>query len=144
MMSSMEGISEVAVRKHPLIRFAKSTTVGVSTFLFDLALLYILTDFLGVQYVVAAGLGFLIAVTLNYFISRRFVFTGTERSVHHGYVFFLMIVGTGLAAISGFMYVFVGVLGFPLLPSRIAIAGLVGVFNYLMNLYLNFKVAGKH
>jgi len=131
-------------KKHPIIRFAKSTSVGVSTFLFDLVLLFVLTDFFGMNYVIAAGLAFLVAVTLNYFISRRFVFKGTERSVHHGYLFFLGIVGTGLVFITGLMYVLVDVVGLPMLPSRILIAGVVGIWNYLMNLHFNFKVAGKH
>jgi hypothetical protein len=37
----------------------------------------------------------------------------------------------------------VDLLGLHYLVSRILIAGVVGVWNYLLNLYVNFKVAGK-
>jgi putative flippase GtrA len=41
------------------------------------------------------------------------------------------------------MYVFVDMLGFDYIFSRVIIAGVVGMWNYLMNLYFNFRVAGK-
>jgi putative flippase GtrA len=127
-----------------LIRFLKYTSVGVSTFLFDLFLLYLLTDSFKIHYALATPLAFGIAVSINYFLSRRFVFKGTLRSVHAGYGVFLAIAGTGMAAVTGLMVVFVEVLHMEYLPARVIIAGIVGVWNYLMNLYVNFKVAGKH
>ncbi len=128
---------------HPLIRFFKYTSVGVSTFLFDLGLLYILTDTLHIYYVLSAALAFIIAVSCNYFISRKLVFKGTLRSAHAGYLIFLLIAGVGLATVTGLMYVFVTLLGMNYLLSRVLIAAVVGIWNYLMNLYVNFKVAGK-
>jgi len=127
-----------------LTRFLKYTSVGVSTFLFDLFLLYLLTDYFKIHYALATPLAFGIAVSINYFISRRFVFKGTLRSIHAGYGVFLAIAGTGMAAVTGLMVVFVEVFHMEYLPARVIIAGLVGLWNYFMNLYVNFKVAGKH
>jgi putative flippase GtrA len=127
-----------------VLRFLKYSSVGVSTFLFDLLLLYVLTDYLHIHYAVATPLAYAIAVSINYFISRRFVFKGTLRSVHTGYGVFLAIAGTGMGAVTGLMVVFVEVLHMPPLPARTIIAGMVGMWNYFMNLYVNFKVAGKH
>lgn len=127
-----------------LIRFLKFATVGGTTFLIDLLLLYLLIDYLHIYYVQATALAFGIAVSINYFVSRRFVFTGTRRSVHAGYAIFLLIAGAGMVAVTGLMVVFVEVLHLPYLPARIMIAGIVGLWNYGMNLYVNFKVAGKH
>ena len=130
--------------KQGAVRFLKYASVGVSTFLFDLLLLYVLTDYLKIHYAVATPVAYGIAVSINYFISRRFVFKGTLRSVHTGYGVFLAIAGTGMGAVTGLMVVFVEVLQMQPLPSRVIIAGFVGVWNYIMNLYVNFKVAGKH
>lgn len=124
-------------------RFIKYAGVGVSTFLFDLLLLFILIDFFHVHHVVAAGLAFLIAVSCNFLISRRLVFKGTERAAGKSYAAFILIAGCGLVFVSGLMYVAVDIIGLHYLVSRILIAGVVGMWNYLMNLYLNFKVAGK-
>ena len=77
------------------------------------------------------------------FLSRRFVFKGTLRSVHEGYGVFILIALAGMGAVTGLMVVFIEVLHMNYLPSRIIIAAMVGMWNYLMNLYVNFKVAGK-
>ena len=126
-----------------LVRFLKYSSVGVSTFLFDLFLLYLFIDYLNIYYVYATAVAFAVAVSINYVLSRRFVFKGTLRSAHAGYGVFLLIALAGLCAVTGLIVVFVEVLHMHYLPSRVIIAGIVGMWNYLMNLYVNFKVAGK-
>jgi len=122
-------------------RFVQYTLVGMSTFALDLFLLFILTDLLRIHYVLSAGLAFLIAISINYFLSRRFVFAGTLRSIHAGYTIFLAISGAGLLLVVVLMYVAVDILNINYLLSRVLIAGIVGIWNYLMNLYVNFKVS---
>lgn len=125
-------------------RFFKYSSIGVSTFAFDLLLLYIFTDVAKINYIVAAGAAFVVAVSLNYFLSRKYVFKGSARAVRSGYVNFLSIALVGLLLVIGGMYVLVSVFGFNYLVSRIGIAGLTGFWNYLINLFINFDVAGKH
>jgi putative flippase GtrA len=124
-------------------RFVRYSLVGGGTFLFDLLLLFIFTDYLGINYVVAAGVAFLIAVSLNYIISRTIVFRGTQRTYAVGYVNFLLMAGVGITFVTGGMYVMVQFFAVPYVLARIAVAGMTGVFNYLFNLYVNFKVVGK-
>jgi putative flippase GtrA len=112
--------------------------------LFDLALLFFFTTVLNIHYLVAAGTAFLIAVSCNYLLSRRFVFKGTDRGAKVGYVNFLLIAGTGLCFVVGSMYVLVALLSLNYVFARISVAGLTGLWNYLMNLYFNFKMAGKY
>lgn len=132
-----------AGRHRGLVRLLKYTAVGVTTFLFDLLLLYLFSDHLGMHYALATPLAFGIAISVNYFVSRRFVFRGTLRSVHAGYGIFILIAAVGMAAVTGLMVLFVEVLRLPYLPARVIVAGIVGLWNYLMNLYVNFKVAGR-
>jgi putative flippase GtrA len=122
----------------------KYASVGVSTFLFDLFLLFIFIDAFAWDYVFATASAFLIAVSINYSLSRRYVFSGTLREIHSGYVVFILIALIGLGVVTGGMVVLVGILDWHYAVSRIVIAGIVGMWNYLMNLYVNFKVAGKH
>lgn len=114
--------------------------IGSGTFLFDLLLLYISIDILGWNYLVATGSAFLVAVSINYTLSRRFVFSNTSRGFLSGYVYFLLIVSSGLVFITGAMYVAVDIIGLNYLLSRIGIAGITGLWNYLMNLLFNFKL----
>ncbi len=125
-------------------RFLKYTAVGFSTFLLDLFLLYVLTDVFLINYVLSAGLAFLIAVSFNYFVSRKVVFSQTARPLVEGYYGFIAIAGVGVVVVMGLMFAAVSVLGWHYLTSRVLIAGIVGIWNYLMNLFFNFKVAGKH
>lgn len=127
-----------------LKRFAKYSVIGGGTFLLDLSLLYVFTDFWGINYIVGAGLAFLIAVSINYTLSRTFVFKGTKRGMKAGYINFLFIVGVGLLAVMGGMYVLVTLLGLGYLVSRVVVAVVTGFWNYLINLFVNFKVVGKH
>lgn len=124
-------------------RFLKYSSVGVSTFVLDLALLFFFTDVLGVYYVLSAGIAFSIAISINYVLSRTHVFSETTRALESGYVLFFLIAGAGLIAVLGLMYLAVDVLGFGYIISRIVIAGFVGFWTYGMNVYVNFNVAGK-
>lgn len=127
-----------------VLRFLKYFFVGFTTFSFDLFLLYVFTDILLFNYLFAAGLAYLIAVSINYYLSRRFVFPQTVRELDKGYYSFITISGVGLLFVIGLMYFAVEVLNLNHLVSRVIVAGIVGMWNYLMNLFFNFKVAGKH
>lgn len=125
-------------------RFLKYSVVGVATLSFDLLLLAALTQLLSIPYTISTPLAFLVAVSINYAISRTFVFRGTERTVHRGYIYFLCIAGAGAFVVTAGVYLLVTYAHLYYLVARIAIAGFVGIANYLTNLHWNFRVAGKH
>ena len=125
-------------------RFAKYTLISSTAFGFDLLLLFILVDVFSQNQVIAAGIAFVIATSIQYFIVRRIVFPETQQTIARTYVAFLTIGTTGLLVIMGLMYIMTTILEWNYLVSRIGIAGFVGMWNYLMNLYINFKVAGIH
>ncbi|WP_320169297.1 GtrA family protein [Maridesulfovibrio sp.] len=127
-----------------LARFLRYGCVGGGTFLLDLGLLYIFTSCLGLSPVIAAGPTFLIAVSINYLISRKMVFKGSSRPLKHGYLGFLLIAGTGLVIVTGGMLILVNFLHWQYLISRVAVSLITGMWNYLLNLYVNFRVAGRH
>jgi len=125
-------------------RFLRYALVGVSTLSLDLLVLAGLTNLLHVPYYVATPIGFLVGVSVNYFISRRFVFGGTERPIHHGYAYFILMAGAGALLITGAVTLLVTYVHLHFLVARILVAGVVGIGNYLGNLYFNFKVVGVH
>ena len=127
-----------------LKRFIRYASVGVSTLLFDLGMLYVAVSLIGVPYYVATPITFLIAVSCNYVLSRHFVFKDSARSWHVGYSYFAVVAILGAFVTTALVAGLVSYLGLYYLVARILVAGLVGIGNYLFNLYFNFKVVGKH
>lgn len=127
-----------------LLRFLKYFTVGLSTFSLDLLLLFILVEVFLVHQVLASAVAFFVAVSINYVLSRQYVFKTTLRGVKVGYLNFIIIAFVGLLIVTGGMYVLTILLSVHFLIARVLVAGVTGFWNYLMNLYVNFKVAGKH
>lgn len=127
-----------------LKRFFTYTFFGTTTSLLDISILWILTNSLGVHYLLSATISFSFSASLSYIGVRHFVFTHTHRSLKAGYLYFLMITGTGLALTLGGMAILVEIFNLHYMVARILIAGAIGLWNYLMNLYVNFKVAGRY
>ena len=127
-----------------LTRFLKYSFVGTSTFALDLVILTVLVEIFSLPSVWSAGIGFLVAISINYYLSRKYVFKGTLRGVHSGYVHFLVIGAVGLMFVMGSMYILTVLFHYNYLIVRIIIGIITGFWNYLLNLYVNFQVAGKH
>ncbi len=131
------GLTNLGVK-----RFFRYAAVGGSTFLFDLLLLWIQIEKFHIYYLHAAVSGFLVAVSVNYFLSRRWVFTGSRRRLASGYLYFLKTAVAGALTTGFLMWLFCTATHGPYLLIRAIIAAIIGMVNYLIHLYLNFKVAG--
>lgn len=125
-------------------RFLSYSVVGGTTFAFDLALLFVLTEFGQVPLSLSTPLAFLIAVSGNYLLSRKFVFRKTARQHPSGYSLFIGMALLGALMITAAVSFLVSYFALSYLIARILVAGFVGVVNYLFNLYINFRVAGTH
>lgn len=130
------------MKRQEMHRFVQYSLLGAGTLLIDMALLFVLAGGLGMNYLGAAALAFFVAVSLNYLLSRRFVFKGTSRTQTTGYVYFLMIAAFGMLLVTAGMYVLVEKWGLYYMISRILISCVTGIWNYSMNLFFNFRVAG--
>jgi len=126
-----------------LKQFFRYAAVGGSTFLFDLLLLWIQIEKLHIYYLHAAVSSFLVAVSVNYFLSRRLVFKGSQRRLSTGYLYFLKTAAAGALATGFLMWLFCTATHGSYLLIRIIIAAILGMGNYLIHLYLNFRVAGQ-
>lgn len=127
-----------------LVRFVKYCLVGGSTFSLDLMLLFIFTQSPGWSPVMSSGIAYFIAVSVNYILSRKMVFQGTLRGVGEGYLGFMLIAGAGAAIVTIGMHLLVTIIEWQYLLSRLIVAAFTGMWNYLLNLYVNFRVAGTH
>lgn len=73
----------VTLNKRSVFRFIRYSIIGISTFAFDLFLLFLLIDHFHIHYLPATALAFLVAISLNFLMSRYTVFHKTERHVVH-------------------------------------------------------------
>lgn len=126
-----------------LRRFFRYSIVGVSTFAIDLAILWVLIDFFEVNLFLAAAIGFLIGVSINYAVSRVWVYQGTNRSFTRGYVYFLILALVGVGATILLMWLLTAFTNLHYITVRVIVAGFVGLSTYLLNLHLNFRVVGE-
>ena len=123
-------------------RGIRYTVVGFATFFIDLALLFFLIDAVGMNIFVSTALAFIIALSLNFAFSRRFVFPHSERSRSKSYAYFMAFALFGMILTVFLMWVLVTFTILHFTISRTIVAIIVGFGNYYVNLFLNFKVAG--
>jgi putative flippase GtrA len=120
-------------------QFLRYTVTASSSFVLDLFLLWVFTGVLGMYYLLSAGLSFGIAISVNYVTSRAYAFSGSRRGQTEGYILFVGIALCGMAMVILSMRTLVENFGIPYLLARIILGGFVGMWNYSMNAFWNFK-----
>ncbi len=71
------------------IQFLKYITLGNISNIFDFLSLYILTEFIGLHYVISASVSFIIGVLSNYLINILWIF---KRGKHEFYIEIMLII----------------------------------------------------
>ena len=123
-----------------LRRFFYYTIAGTSTFALDLLLLTLLTSFTSIPRPIAIGACFFDAVSLNFLLCYHWVYRGTPQEEKRGYVYFLSFALVGVAVIITLTESIIVLFDVPLLMARIAVGVLVGIINFLLNTFFNFKL----
>jgi len=120
--------------------FIKFALVGVVNTLINLAVLYILTEFFSVYYILSSFLAFLVAVTNSFILNTLWTFksdiknkTATKYSK-----FFIVSVVTALFNIL-FLYVFTEFVGLWYMLSQFIAIALTLMMNFIGNKFWTFK-----
>lgn len=121
------------------IQLFRYVFVGGVAFIADFGSLFLLTEYVGLHYLLSATIAFIIGLLVNYFISTFWVFQ--KSNIENRYVEFLLfaligVVGLGLNAL--IMYVFTDLLCVYYLLSKIISTILVFMWNFLARKYLLF------
>ena len=117
----------------------RNTVVSCGTFAFDIALLWVLVEPLGMDKILAATLAFLAATTIHYALARVWIFRGTERAVAAGFVYFLINAGVGLVVTIALFAAFIEIAGMHYLIARVVASVFAGLTVFLLNAVLNFR-----
>lgn len=118
--------------------FARNTIVSCFVFAFDLALLWLLVEFLGMDKLLAATLAFVAANSIHYGFGRTWIFRGTSRALVSGYVYFLINAGIGLVVTIALFAAFMA-LGLHYILARVVASVFAGLTVFLLNAILNFR-----
>ena len=124
-------------------RFLRYTFSGTSTFVLDFLLLWFLNGALNIHYIPAATVSYILATVVHYYIVRNWAFTGTKRQIIVGYIYFSIIAGAGLGLNILLLAFFVEIVSVHTLLARLISGIFVGIWNYILNLFLNFKTHGQ-
>lgn len=131
----------IAQRPHKLsIQVFRYIAVGGWAFLVDFSILYFLTEFGQIHYLVSAAIAFSIAIIISYILSVTWVFS--QRSVSnrlHEFLIFLVIGILGLLLTEALMYVFTGLLHYHYLESKVIATVAILFFNFTARKTLLFS-----
>jgi putative flippase GtrA len=117
----------------------KYMAVGLSSTVIDFGILFILTDFFYVHYLVSATIAFILAAFYNYFLNRSWTFRSNGKKRKQLPVFFI-IATLGILLNNNVMYFSVEQLGLWYIYGKIIATGIVTFWNFFGNKYLTFKI----
>ena len=124
------------VDRHKL--FIKYSVVGGIAAVIDFGVLYVLTDFLGVYYLISATISFILSALTNYFLNRTWTFRSRGRKMRQIPIFFT-IATIGLILNNFILYWGVEFLGLWYIFSKMIATGIVLIWNFLGNKHFTFN-----
>jgi putative flippase GtrA len=114
--------------------------VGGIAFIADISMLYLLTEFAGCYYLVAAGFAFLLGLTINYLLSVYWVFD--YRAVSNRMLEFLIFTAIGLVGLvmnEAILYVLTEKLAVYYVFSKVFSTLVIFIFNFGMRKIMLFS-----
>lgn len=125
---------------HVVLQFFRYAFAGGVAFAVDFCLLYILTDFFQVYYLISAAISFIPGLLVNYFLSVYWVFNRRLLKNRSTEFFFFTLIGLGGLGLNElFMWFFTDVVGFHYLISKIISTGLGYLWNFFAKKFFLFR-----
>lgn len=123
-----------------IIQFFRYGFAGGVAFLVDFGLLYVLTEFLHIHYLISAALSFIPGVTVNYLLSIWWVFNRRVlKKKSAEFIFFTLIAIGGLILNEIFMWFFTEIVGCYYLLSKIISTALGYLWNFFAKKFFLFR-----
>ena len=137
--SGLRALSKRLVSRSMVGMLARNTVVGTAVFAIDLLLLWTLVEDFGMDKLMAATIGFMVASSLHYAAGRSWIFRGTTRHVVSGYFYFLISAGVGLVITILMFAAFIRWTTIDYLVARVIVSLFAGLATFLLNAVFNFR-----
>lgn len=118
--------------------FVKYCIVGGTAAVVDFSILFVLTDFLNVYYLISATISFIVSALTNYALNRGWTFCSNGKKRRQLPIFFT-IATIGLVLNNSIMYFSVEVLALWYIWAKVIATGIVLMWNFLGNKYFTFN-----
>ena len=114
--------------------------VGSLSFLCDFLFFALFLTYLNFHYLLAAVLSFILATSLNFYLSKNFAFKGMQKFSTHGTLVLIFLAsGISLLVNIGALFAYFELLSINIFISKFLAAATGFVFNYLSRKYIIFK-----
>ena len=105
--------------------------VGFTAFLIDAGLLYVLTDFLHIHYLISSVISFIVSLIYNYILSIFWVFDVKKKQTYKEDLLFTILSVIGLGINQLVMYVGVDFLNIYYMLCKIMATIIVMIYNFI-------------
>lgn len=110
----------------------KFSACGVTCFAIDYSLMLLLTEVFGVRYLISAGISFVFATSINYFISAAWVYDTENRKRRKYDIFVFIILGAiGLGINQFIMWSMVEFIQWDYRVVKIVSGIIVSIYNFI-------------
>ena len=121
-----------------ITKFLKFCAVGFSGLIIDFIITWISKEKLKINKYVSNSLGFIIAVSSNYYLNRIWTFDSNSTQIFEEYTSFLIISIIGLITNNIFLYLFHEKLSKQFYTSKFIAILLTSFWNFFANYYFTF------
>ena len=119
------------LEKKIIKQILKFGVVGGLAFVIDYALLYLLTEFLNIHYLVSSIISFSVSVIFNYILRIKWVFDVNKKQDVKEFIIFIVLSIIGLGINSLIMYIMVDLMNVYYMASKIVATAVVMVYNFI-------------
>ena len=122
-----------------LVQLFRYCFVAVGAFVVDYGFYFLLSYLMGVQYLVAAFVGFVMGTSTNYLISKYMVFQGEPKSRASEVMLVFLISGVGLLWLELGLYLLTDIYGVHYLASKLVMTAVVFLWNFFARKFFMYS-----
>jgi dolichol-phosphate mannosyltransferase len=139
----LKHIYSLMVRKGEMLRFIKFCLVGLSGVLVNMGLLWLLTEFAGLFYILSAAISIETSILTNFALNDYFTFRDRRSPTLKSFLSrlgkFNLVSLAGLALNMGVLWLFTEVFGIYYLMSNLCGIVVATLWNYLVNTWWTWR-----